>query len=157
MKKDFNLITQCTFNASAKTVWNVTVDVKAYPEWWPCMQSVVIQGGEDTLQRHSNIHYRIKGFLPHALCFQTYISECIPLSRIEMTVSGDLEGVGVSTLKENHGLTRACFQWDVSLTRPALNRLSQWSVLHKLFVLNHDFAMRYAVRNMRKRVDNVAS
>lgn len=157
MKKDFDLITQCTFNAPAETVWAVTVDVHAYPQWWPCMQNVRIQGDEDRLQRHSNIHYRIKGFLPHALCFQTYISECIPFSRIEMTVSGDLEGFGVSTLEESDGSTRASFQWDVSLSHPMLKRLSQWPLFHRVFVLNHDFAMRYAVRNMRKRVDHVSA
>ena len=156
MNKEYNLITQCTFQAPARAVWDVTVNVTAYPEWWPYMNNVVIQGDETTLQEDSNIHYTIKGFLPHSLQFQTHVTRCIPFSRIEMTAHGDLEGTGVSILDERNGITMATFQWDVVLISPLLNRLSEWRLFHKIFVWNHDFAMRSAVKNMQKRVHHAA-
>jgi len=152
MNKEYNLVTQCTFQAPVRDVWDVTVNVTAYPEWWPYMNNVVIQGGETTLQEDSNIHYTIKGFLPHALQFQTHVTRCIPYSRIEMTAHGDLEGIGISSLDEHNGITQATFQWNVVLNSPLLNRLSEWRLFHKLFAWNHDFAMRSAVKNMQKRV-----
>lgn len=156
MKSRYNLVTQCTFQAPAKAVWNVTVDVTAYPEWWPYIDNVVIQGGEPTLREDSNIHYTIKGFLPHSLRFQTRVTRCTPFSRIEMTASGDLEGTGISTLKEHNGVTLATFKWDVELRSPVLKRLSQWKLFHDLFTWNHDYAMKSAVKNMQKRVHHAA-
>ena len=46
MKKGFKLVTQWTFRATAREVWDVTVDVIAYPEWWPYIHNVVIHGEE---------------------------------------------------------------------------------------------------------------
>ena len=152
MKKGFKLVTECTFQAPAREVWEVTVDVIAYPEWWPYMHNVAIRGKESHLQQDSRIDYEIKGFLPHSLRFHTHVTLCEPSSRIEMMVSGDLVGTGVSILDESDGVTRATFIWNVELTLPLLNRLSQWKLLHRLFVWNHDFTMRSAVRNMQKRV-----
>ncbi len=156
MHKEFNLVTKCTFQAPAKAVWDVTVDVNTYPEWWPCISNTVIEGDEPRLQENSNIHYRIKGFLPHSLNFQTQVTRCVPFSRIEMTVRGDLEGTGISLLDEHNGITLATFHWNVVLIPPLLNHLSQWRLFHKLFIWNHDFAMRYAVKNMRKRAYHAA-
>lgn len=157
MKNEYNLVTLCNFQAEAKTVWNVTVDVAAYPEWWPCIDNVTIQGTETTLQEDSNIQYTIKGFLPHSLQFQTHVTRCTPFSRIEMTVCGDLEGTGFSTLEEHNGSTLATFHWNVALMSPLLNRLSQWRLFHHFFVWNHNFAMRSAVKNMQKRVHHAGT
>lgn len=156
MENRYNLVTRCTFQVPAKTVWDVTVDVTAYPEWWPSMNQVVIKGNEVTLQEGSNIDYTIKGFMPHSLHFQTCVTRCIPFSRIEMTASGDLEGTGISTLEEHDGVTTATFRWDVVLVPPLLRRLSRWRLFHLFFTWNHDFAMRSAVRNMQKRVHHAA-
>ena len=157
MVRGYKFVTQCTFQAPAKAVWDVTVNVTAYPEWWPFMSNVVIQGNETTLQEDSNIHYTIKGFLPHSLQFQTHVTRCLPLSRIEMTAHGDLEGTGISSLEEHNGITQATFQWNVVLIPPLLNKLSQWGLFHKLFVWNHDFAMRSAVRHMQRRVHHAVA
>jgi uncharacterized protein YndB with AHSA1/START domain len=154
MKKDFKLVTQCIFQAPAKKVWDVTVDVVSYPEWWPYIHNVSIRGAEPLLQKESQIDYEIKGFLPHSLRFHTHVTRCDPFSRIEMKASGDLEGTGISILDESDGLTRATFIWNVVLTPPILNCLSQWKLFHKLFVWNHDFTMKSAVKNMQKRVCN---
>ena len=156
MHKEFNLVTECTFQAPAKAIWDVTVDVNAYPEWWPGISNAAIEGDESRLHEGSNIHYQIKGFLPHSLQFQTQVTRCIPFSRIEMTASGDLEGTGVSLLAEHNGITRATFHWNVVLVPSLLNYLSQWRLFHELFIWNHAFAMRYAVKNMRKRVLHAA-
>lgn len=151
----YNLVTKCDFQAPAKKVWDVTVDVAAYPEWWPFVSNVVIEGSETTLQEGSNIHYQIKGFLPHSLQFKTHVTRCRPFSRIEMIVSGDLEGTGISVLTEQNGITQATFRWNVVLLPPVLNYLGQYKFFHKLFAWNHDFAMKSAVRNMQKRVQHV--
>jgi uncharacterized protein YndB with AHSA1/START domain len=157
MNREYNLVTQCTFQAPVKAVWDVTVNVTAYPEWWACIDDVVIQGNEPTLQENSDIHYTIKGFLPHSLRFQTHVTKYIPFSRIEMSVSGDLEGTGFSTLDEHNGITLATFHWNVALTPPLLKYLSQWKLFHKIFVWNHDFAMKYAIKNMQKRVHHAST
>lgn len=157
MTMDYRLVTQCSFMAPARAVWDVTVNVCSYPEWWPYIHAVAIQGGEAVLQEGSDITYTIKGVLPHTLQFQVHVTRCIPFSRIEMTASGDLEGTGVSLLTEDDGGTRATFQWHVALTPPLLKRLSQWRFFHQLFVWNHDFAMRSAVKNMQKRVQRVSA
>ncbi len=157
MENVYDLVTEFTFHAPPKDAWDVTVDVTAYPEWWPYINNVTIEGKEATLQEGSNIHYMIKGFLPHSLQFQTHVTRCIPFSRIEMTASGDLKGTGTSLLAEHNGITLATFQWNVVLLPAVLSRLSQYKLFHKLFVWNHDFAMRSAVINMQKRVHHVAS
>lgn len=152
MKKGFKLVTQCTFQAPARDVWEVTVDVIAYPQWWPYIHNVVIRGEEPRLQEGSQVDYEIKGFLPHSLRFNTHVTHCEPFSRIEMKASGDLVGTGISILDESNGATHATFIWDVALTPPLLSHLSQWKLFHRLFVWNHDFAMRSAAKNMQKRV-----
>ena len=118
MKSAYSLVTQCTYQAPAKAVWDATVDVTAYPEWWPYVDNVVIQGGETRLQEDSDIHYTIKGFLPHSLQFQTHVTHCTPFSRIEMTASGDLSGTGISTMEQHNGVTLATFRWNVELRSP---------------------------------------
>ena len=148
MKKGFILVTQWTFRATAREFWDVTVDVIAYPEWWPYIHNVAIRGKESRLQQDSLIDYEIKGFLPHSLRFHTHVTLCEPFSRIEMIASGDLEGTGISILDESNGVTRATFIWNVALTPPILDRLNQWKLFHSLFVWNHDFTMRSAVKNM---------
>lgn len=109
MKKDFKLVTQWTFRATAREFWNVTVDVIAYPEWWPYIHNVVTRGEETQLQEGSQIDYEIKGFLLHSLRFNTHVTRCEPFSRIEMMASGNLVGTGLSILDERNGVTRATF------------------------------------------------
>ena len=114
--------------------------------------NVAIRGNESRLQQDSRIDYEIKGFLPHSLRFHTHVTRCEPFSRIEMMASGDLVGTGISILDESNGVTRATFIWNLALTPPILDRLSQWNLFHNLFVWNHDFTMRSAVKNMQERV-----
>ncbi|MBN1958498.1 MAG: hypothetical protein JXQ81_11330 [Desulfuromonadales bacterium] len=157
VKYDFQLVTECSFGASAKAVWDVTVDVKAYPQWWRCIHNVEILSGEERLQQQAIIEYTLKGFLPHKLRFRTFITECVPLSTIVMKVNGDLEGTGISTLEEQNGTTLAKFHWNVSLTHPVLRRLGRSRLGHKILVMNHGFAMQRAVTNMRRRVHAAAA
>lgn len=154
MEYSFDLVTRCTFAAPASTVWRETVNVTAYPEWWPAMKKVTILGEESGLQQGSEVSYVIQGFLPHSLQFQTVVTVCQPFSRIEMTATGDLRGVGISTLEEQDNGTLATFRWNVELMPPVLRNLSRWRLFKELFVWNHDFTMRRAVRNMKARVEH---
>jgi len=154
MDPAFNLITRCAFDAPASAVWRETVDVIAYPEWWPAVKSVTIHGEEPSLRQGSEVSYIIRGFLPHALKFQTVVTVCQPFSRIEMRATGDLRGVGISTLEEQGNRTLATFQWQVELMPPVLRRLNQWRLFQRLFAWNHDSTMRHAIKNMKARVEH---
>lgn len=106
------------------------------------------------MQHGSEVSYVIQGFLPHSLQFQTVVTVCQPFSRIEMTATGDLRGVGLSTLEEQGNRTLATFRWKVELMSPLLRNLSRWRFFQRLFAWNHDFTMRRAIKNMKARVEH---
>ncbi len=156
MDNAFDLITCCTINAPVSAIWRETVNVTAYPEWWPDMKNVTIHGKEPCLQEGSEVSYIIRGFLPHTLQFQTVVTQCQPFSRIEMTASGDLKGVGISTLEGQGDRTLATFRWNVEIMSPFLRKLCKWWLFRKLFAWNHDFTMRHAIRNLKARVEHAS-
>ena len=152
MKKGFKLVTECTFQAPAREVWDVTVDVIAYPEWWPYIQMLPSVGMSPVCSKTHGLITRLRASCLTHFGFILMSRGANLFSRIEMMASGDLVGTGISILDESNGVTRATFIWNLALTPPILDRLSQWKLFHNLFVWNHDFTMRSAVKNMQERV-----
>lgn len=153
MKNSFHLTTECTFNTSADKIWQITVHVADYPTWWPNIKNVKLISPTNELELGAEAEYLISGFLPHQIQFKTIVTQFIPLSRIEMSVSGDLEGHGTSSIHFTNGQTYAMFEWNVAFTSKLLNALSSISLVYKLFEMNHRHAMNHAITEMKRRIE----
>lgn len=157
MKRTFHLTTHCTIKAPAARLWDETINISAYPHWWPSIKKVVLHGNDRQLQQDSRLTVHIRGFLPHTLVFSALIISCVDCDHIELSVSGGLEGSGRFSLAESGAETEVRFQWNVDLASPLLHFLSKLPPVHALFAANHHYVMRKAMQRMKLRMEDERS
>ena len=132
------------------TTWRVvaTVDeVKevlenglALPRWWPAVYLDVRQldeGDADGVGRVLDLH--TKGWLPYTLRWALRITEPITDAGFALDATGDLEGHGRWTFRQDEDEVLITYDWRVSATKPLLRRLSWF--LRPAFSANHHWAM----------------
>lgn len=133
-----------------RTVWRVAGtpdevaailrDATALPEWWPSVYlsvEPVHQGRDDGVGGMARLH--TKGWLPYTLRWLLTVTSPITGSGFSIRATGDLNGTGHWTFKQDGLETVITYDWRVSAAKPLLRRLG-W-LLKPIFAANHRWAM----------------
>lgn len=136
----FELVTHWYLDAPIEKVWERLRDADTWPLWWPSVIRVepLKGGGADGIGTIRRLHW--KTALPYAVRFDVEVVGIEPLARIEGRARGELEGVGVWTLRRESCGTVARYDWRVEVTKAWMRTLAP--ILRPVFAWNHAVVMR---------------
>jgi carbon monoxide dehydrogenase subunit G len=127
--------------APPAAVHDVLVDLEHYPEWWPQVVAVASLGPDDA-------RVLCRSTLPYTLDLVLHAADRSP-GRLEVGVSGDLDGTVRFVLDEHPGGTRLDFGQEVR-ARGLLATASY--VARPVLRWNHDRMMRGCRDGLRARL-----
>jgi uncharacterized protein YndB with AHSA1/START domain len=132
-------------------VFDVLSDGPALPRWWPSAYTRVseITPGDAT-GRGRTLAIVTRGALPYDLTWQFEILEAVRPTRIRLRASGDLQGFGEWTLRQEGPDVALVYLWRVRATKPWQQKL-EW-LLKPLFILNHNYVMRKGERGLKEEL-----
>lgn len=147
---EFVLITDWRFDAPLDQVWKLIETTEAWPEWWPAVKKVELlkRGGDDDVGTVRRLTWGTA--LPYTITFDVRTTSVVPKARIEGRAFGELDGVGVWTLREEYGLTHVRYDWRVEVTKPWMRILAP--LLRPMFAWNHNKVMNWGYEGARKRL-----
>jgi uncharacterized protein YndB with AHSA1/START domain len=146
----FNLVTEWRLDAPLERVWALLTAVEDWPQWWPAVKSVrLLQPGDaDGLGAVRRITW--KTALPYDLTFDSRATRIDPLRLIEGRASGELDGVGLWTLRREGLATHVRYDWNVEVTKPWMVALAP--ILRPVFAWNHNKVMGWGEEGIRSRL-----
>ena len=147
---EYRFLTAWLVEAPLEPVWEAIYDAERWPEWWPGVESVVELDPGDEQKVGSVSRQRWRSRLPYAIEFQSRTTVVERPFGIEGVTTGELEGRGRWRLFDGSGVTAVLYQWDVSTTKPWMNRLGP--LLRPAFRWNHDAVMRAGGEGLARRV-----
>lgn len=144
----YSFVTEWRVEAPIGRVYAALHDSLAWPEWWDAVRSVEEirpappgSGGVGSVRR-----YTFKGSLPYSLSFDMVVEELAEPVRLAGRASGELDGTGVWTLRQEGVTTIARYDWNVRTTRWWMNLLAP--LAGRVFRANHDVVMRSGARGL---------
>jgi carbon monoxide dehydrogenase subunit G len=130
-----------TVDAPLPHVQTVLVDLEHYPEWWPQVRAVASLGSNDA-------RVLCRSALPYTLDLRLHAVRR-DASRLEVAISGDLDGIAAWRLTDLGRRTRLDFMQEVTvggwlaLVSPVVRPLLHW---------NHARMMAGCVEGLRARL-----
>jgi hypothetical protein len=143
----YHLISHFRVRGTVQAVYNVLNDPAEYPAWWG---KVVKRTSRSELEHQGRIQpaalLQTKGFLPYSLQFKGLKVEDRAPFGYTVRVSGDFEGRGIWTLRQQGEWVDVGFDWNVRVEKPILRWFS-W-ILKPLFAANHRWSMAQGARGL---------
>jgi uncharacterized protein YndB with AHSA1/START domain len=125
---------------SIEKVFDAIADPKAYASWWPNIKAVteLQKGNEQGIGAVSR--YEFSTQLPYTLAFEMTATQIQRPYLLEGKASGELEGLGRWTFKQEGDIAVVHYLWQVSTTKPWMNLLAP--LLQAAFTWNHHQVMK---------------
>lgn len=148
--KHFHLVTDLELDAPIERVWPVLKAVEEWPSWWRAVQRVeeLQKGDADGLGAVHRLTW--KTALPYQLTFDMRMDRIEPMSALGGRAFGELDGVGLWTLRPDGGGTHVRYDWKVEVTKPWMKALAP--VLKPVFAWNHNVVMGWGEEDIRARL-----
>ena len=148
MVSDYEFFTEWRVAGTVEEVKAVLGDGLSLTRWWPSVYLSVVQvaeGGPDGLGAALDLH--TKGWAPYTLRWTLRITAPITDDGFALEATGDLEGTGRWTFRQDGPEVSITYDWRISATKPLLRRLS-W-LLRPAFSANHRWAMKRGEESLR--------
>jgi uncharacterized protein YndB with AHSA1/START domain len=132
-------------DADRERVFEVVRDFEGWPEWWPGVEAVTLDGDGGMRQRW-------RSRLPYDVSFRARVERIEAPALIEGVVGdGALQGRGRCQLLETpEGATAVVFELEVETTKRWMNLLAP--AARRLFEWNHDVLMRQGGEGIARRL-----
>lgn len=132
-------------DAERERVFQVVRDFERWPEWWPGVEAVTLDG-------HGGMEQRWRSRLPYEVSFHARVERVEAPALIEGSVGGGaLRGRGrCRLLKLPEGGTAVLFELEVETTKRWMNTLAP--AARRVFVWNHDVLMRQGGEGIARRL-----
>lgn len=137
--KNYHFITHWRVLAKVKEVTDILRDSEALARWWPSVYLGVEElepGDADGIGKVIRLH--TKGWLPYTLQWHLRIF-AIHADGFSLVASGDFEGRGIWTFKQNGPWADITYDWKIRAEKPLLRYFS--CIMKPLFSANHYWAM----------------
>lgn len=148
MGADYEFFTTWRVPGTVAEVKAVLGDAESLTRWWPSVYLSLVQvelGTPDGVGRAVDLH--TKGWLPYTLRWRLLITEPLTDTGFALAASGDLDGTGLWTYRQDGPEVVITYDWRISATKPLLRRLS-W-LLKPAFSANHHWAMAKGEESLR--------
>jgi hypothetical protein len=150
MGSDYEFVTEWRVPGTVDEVKDVLgdTDASAVVRWWPSVYLTVVEveeGDERGLGRVLDLH--TKGWLPYTLRWTLHVTEPLTDLGYALEATGDLEGTGRWTFRQDGPEVVIVYDWRIHATKPLLRRLG-W-LLRPAFSANHHWAMKRGEESLR--------
>ncbi len=148
--KQFQLVTEWDLDAPVERVRSLLTNVKEWPLWWRAVsQAELLQRGDaNGLGAVHRMTWNTA--LPYQFTFDSRTTRIEPMSIIEGRASGELDGVGLWTLRPEGARTHVLYDWNVAVTKPWMKALAP--ILRPVFVWNHNVVMGWGEEDIGARL-----
>jgi uncharacterized protein YndB with AHSA1/START domain len=144
---DYSFVTEWRLDAPIERVYEAIHDSLAWPDWWPAVKAVEeIRPPRERSGIGSVRRYTFKGSLPYSLSFDLVVERIERPNVLAGRASGELDGTGVWTLREEGGQTVVRYDWNIRTTRWWMNLLAP--LARGVFKANHDVVMRSGAKGI---------
>jgi hypothetical protein len=151
----YSFVTEWRLDAPVDRVYELIHDTLAWPGWWPAVKSVdEIRPARERSGIGSVRRYTFKGRLPYTLTFDLEVDRIERPTTLGGRASGELDGTGVWTLREEGGTTVVRYDWNIRTTRWWMNLLAP--LAGGVFKSNHDFVMQSGAAGICRRLGGVS-
>jgi hypothetical protein len=144
----YHFVTRWRLPGTCGEVADIISEPTALPQWWPAVYLTVDEltpAGPDGTGRQ--VRMVTKGFLPYTLQWQLVVVEADYPNGLTIEASGDFDGRGVWTFKQDGAFVDVTYDWRVRARKPLLHRLS--FLLRPLFEANHRWAMAQGEESLK--------
>src|ERR1700738_5002635 len=131
-----------------EAVTDVLENTDRIARWWPSVYrecTILEHGGEHGLGRR--VAVTTKGFLPYLIRWEFTVVEQHYPNGSRIVATGDLDGEGRWTLRQDGDDTDVTYEWTVSANHDFIRRFS-W-LLRPMFAANHNWTMNQGLRGLR--------
>ncbi len=140
LEPQYSFLTTWLLRSPREPVFACLYDEAAWPQWWRGVEVAEELRTGDELGVGTVSRMVWRSLLPYRVEFEVTATKIERPSLMEGQAVGDLEGTGRWRLLEQDGVTAVLYEWNVSATKPWMNRLAP--LLRPVFEWNHDWVMR---------------
>lgn len=135
----YHIVTVWLIEAPVEVVYETIFQSLNWPQWWCNVENVENIASGDSKGIGNIRRYIWRGLLPYRLTFDICVTRIEPLVSIEGTASGDLEGLGCWSFRQNGNMTIVNYKWHVQTTSFGMNMLGLFAC--PLVKWNHNYVM----------------
>jgi len=141
-KGNYSFVTRWSFKEPLEQVWGALYDSDRWPTWWRGVeQGEKLRSADAPNEVGSVRRFTWKSRLPYRLTFDMTVTRVEPMSLIESTAEGELEGEGRWSFSSDAGNTLVRYDWSVCTTKAWMNVIAP--VARPVFQWNHDVIMEW--------------
>jgi len=144
----YQFLTRWRIEATVEEVFQVLDAIDDYVRWWPAVWlRVELLDPGDANGIGGRGLFTTKGWLPYILTWEgTTLEKTFPHRRV-FRASGEFEGHGVWTFRQNGPFVDTEYHWEVIADKPLLKYLS--FLFRPMFAFNHNWAMARGLESIR--------
>jgi hypothetical protein len=146
----YKFITHWQIRAPLNDVWQAIYESTEWPNWWKGLQRVQVIEPNDSTGINGVREYTWKSVLPYTLSFKLKITAKEDFKFLHGIAFGELEGDGTWFFKEEKGITKIQYNWNVKTNKAWMNYLA--FVLKPLFRLSHNIIMKEGAKGLAKKL-----
>lgn len=137
---DYAFLTTWLLASPRQPVWEAIYDQESWPSWWRGVEEATeLRPGDGNDGVGSVARMVWKSLLPYRVEFEVTTTRVEHPHLLEGQAVGELEGIGRWRFYEQDGITAVLYEWNVSTTKPWMNRMAP--LLRPAFEWNHDWVM----------------
>jgi Polyketide cyclase / dehydrase and lipid transport len=147
---DYVFVTLWRVPGTVDRAYQVLVDIENYPRWWP---EVYLRVEPLTPLRKTvgdKVRLLTRGKLPYKIRWQSEIVQANPPHGFIVRATGDFDGCGIWSLKQQGGEVVLTFDWRLRAQKRLIRNLS--FILKPLFRWNHRWAMARGEAGLRQEI-----
>lgn len=145
---DYHFVDRWRVEANVKEVADILEDALSLSTWWPSVYFEVEElepggvGGVGKL-----IRLRAGGWLPYTLRISFRTTESRYPNGFSMDATGDLEGTGIWTFRQDGPFVDVTYDWTIRANKPIVDKLS--FLLKPIFRSNHHWTMKRGEESLK--------
>ena len=149
----YSFVTVWNFRKPLEKVWDGIYYSDRWPTWWRGVERVEkLRPATGPNETGSVRRFTWKSRLPYRLTFDMTVTRVEPMSLIESTAGGELEGEGRWSLSSDGENTLVQYDWRVCTTKPWMNRMAP--LAGPVFRWNHDVIMGWGREGLHRLLDS---
>jgi uncharacterized protein YndB with AHSA1/START domain len=151
----FRFVTEWRLRAPIEKVFETIADTDSWPSWWPMVRKVERQLDGDANGVGQVNRFTFVGKLPYRLAFDMRVTRHEAPTALSGSATGELEGMGDWTLREDGEWTVARYVWAIRTTRPWMNAFAPLPFVKEIFAFNHHAVMRNGLAGIRRHLGGI--